>query len=293
MQRRSPGRGSDLKLAVVTASIDPKKTQPFWRTWREHSVGQWDGVMVVNTAGPVDAGAIAEWKRSGTGRKLDLYTEEVLGVVPAFRRGVEAAMTFMPDVIACLHDDVALFEEAWDRTLVEFFAAAQEQEVGLCAGLSGALAVGQLGMYEREFDPMTLARHGFCSNMRDAESHGERVTTPRRVVYSDGFSLIGPARFVLHAFRAMDDELEIVHHAYDVAFACLAAQAQLEYWLVPIECHHHGGLSATRPEYLEWAREKHGGDGQVWLTAHSAVYESFRGVLPLEVQTWKGKVYGG
>lgn len=134
------------------------------------------------------------------------------------------------------------------------------------------------------FDPMSLARHHFMSNMEGAEAHGERVHTPRPVAVLDGFSMVGRAWFVKEALRELRDR-GVVHHAYDVYFGVKARAMGKQTWLLPFDVHHHGGMSAVaNPQYADWANREHGGDQNVWLQAHRAVWEMGRGVMPFDVR---------
>lgn len=303
------------RLYVVTATIDPEKTHHLWRSWRENATfDDWEGHVLVNSAQGLVEGAgeqaIVDLKRLTNPGRLS-RTMEVVGVVPAFH-AVTAALPANDDIIALLHDDVKINEVGWDEKLLWWF----ENHPGcVLAGFGGAYGVGAAGMYQcprhgggAEYgeaapwvcqsaevvsgtcgmpvycNPMTLARHHFMSNMKGAEAHGERVHTPRPVAVLDGFSLVGRAWFVKEALRELRDR-GVVHHAYDVYFGVKARAMGKQTWLLPFDVHHHGGMSAVaNPQYADWARREHGGDQNVWLQAHRAVWEMGRGVMPFDVR---------
>lgn len=245
-----------MKLEVVTASVDEEASKGFWQTWSDNAVGTVGVTHVLN--------------------------KEPRGVVPAFASGIIAALREKPDIIACLHDDVAIYRDGWNEVVTHFFET--HPKCGLL-GFGGATGIGRPGMYDEEYDPMSLARHNFMSNMKHAEAHGTRTCSPRKVAVLDGFSQIGRTEFMVPAWEKLI-EMGIIHHAYDAALGCLAKRMGWETWLLPLSCHHHGGLTAVaNPDYLEWAFTKdERGDGGFWETAHKAVYEEFRDVLPFHVE---------
>lgn len=72
-----------MKLAIVTASIDPEKTREYWQSWREKGQTDAEYIMVYQGNGIIE-GDRADWD-------LVLAHQGLLGVVPAFRLGVEIA----------------------------------------------------------------------------------------------------------------------------------------------------------------------------------------------------------
>ncbi len=292
---REPG---NLRLVVLTAMIDPEKTVDLWASWRAQAVLDWDGFALVNGGdverdrGFGDDGYTADLIQLTRGGSL-VHRRGVMGPVPAFREVFVhgAFQDRMPDqntIVAFLHDDVRIVERGWDAKVLEAF---KDPTVGM-VGFGGALGVGREGMYREPFDPMSLARHDFRSNMRDAESHGVRTTEVQRVAVLDGFSLIGRAPLMWSALMKLIAR-KVVHHAYDVAFGCETRRAGLKTLLLPIACHHHGGMSAVaNPKYQEWAKANFVvpgercdavGDQAVWLHAHRQVWDEYRDVLPFRV----------
>lgn len=215
------------------------------------------------------------------------------GVVPAFRAGIDRAASEHTDanVILLLHNDVRLQEFGWDRKLRSFYEWAWRFRLGICVGFSGAYGIGRSDIYKTDYDPTQLARQHFISNMASAESHGERVLEPRRVACFDGFSFSGPVRFLQRAFHLLDEVHQIKHHAYDTMLGLVAHDHGLESWFLPVQCEHYGGMTTTRPDYLDWAAENHGSDAAIWQQAHRAFYEYGKGKLPCYVNAsahWQG-----
>lgn len=269
------------EFVVVTATTDPDRALPYLRSWREQAVYAWRLIVVVN------------------GRKVDVVPEgfgatwvgpsaEHLGTVPAFGRGLGVALEGPAPIIACLHDDVLIDEDGWDERVLSLFR--NTARIGL-VGFGGAVSLGAADIYQTPYDPMQLARGGFRSNLREAEAHGSRVVTNQPVAVLDGFSQIGRRRFWAspgngrNLFSVMAD-LGVIHHAYDAALGGFARREGWETWLVPIACHHAGGLTAVGDRgYHAWAASQaDGGDQAFWQQAHRWVYDEFRDVLPFSVE---------
>jgi hypothetical protein len=272
---------------VVTATANLAAAAPVIKTWQDRASFCWPLVVVLN--GSEDEGRI-------DGEEVIMVRSRTfLGSVPAFRAGVDAAGTRpLVRMIACLHDDLEILEPGWDTLTINRFAS---HRVGL-VGFSGATGLGSTDIYQREYQPMQLARQGFMSNLVNAEAHGQRSTVAQQVVCCDGFSLVGRASWWLRgqpgpdlpkAIKAVPrpwtyfTQEGVRHHAYDSWMGVLAFRAGWETWYQPIRCDHKGGRTAVgNPGYSEWAAAQ-GGDGEFWAQAHKVLYRDGRGVLPLRV----------
>ena len=277
-----------MKIAIVTATTDPFKSAEFWGTWRLGN--DFPLVLVVNGVGS-KFNVHEEKFLKDLGLHTDIrdhdivhMVDEYLGTVPAFAEGFRIAAEQGAEVICCFHDDVRINDSLWDMKIEEHF---EDHPECWLAGFGGAMGVGQHGMYDKPFDPMTLARHDFGSDMEDAEAHGERWTEPRRVAVLDGFSLILRTNWHREScghsnpFQFLAG-LGVIHHAYDVALGAMMRRGGGETWFLPVPCHHAGGRTAVLDTgYLAWAKTKNpDGDQGLWLEAHRIVYEQFRDVLP-------------
>jgi hypothetical protein len=254
------------KLVVVTCTLDAARAKDCIDSWERHAFYAHPLVIV----------------------------EGKMGVVPAFAEGIDTALANGAEVIACLHDDLLIETQDWDLYLLERFKAFPE--MGLC-GFGGGTGLGHQDIYQKGYSPYDLAREGFCSNMRDAESHGRRTKVPTRVACLDGFSQIGRRAFWQGWYaeqkpHAVDGNIMqvmadwgITHHAYDSALGAWAKRLGWEVWMLPVACHHFGGRTAVGdPRYAEWAETiVPGGDRTFWELAHKEVYERFRDVLPIRV----------
>lgn len=184
------------------------------------------------------------------------------------------------DILLYIHDDVDILEQGWDTRLLDFFDL--HPQAGL-VGFGGALGLGDPDLYQKPYQLIQLARRNFISNMRDAEAHGQRCVWPTQVATVDGFSMACRISFLQKIGGFTWAPEWMVHHNYDNALACLAARHHWEVWMLPVLCHHHGGLTATRPAYLDGLAKDHGGDGEVHRLGHEWLYKEFRDVLPIRV----------
>lgn len=283
-----------MKLAIVTATTDPARARDCIASWRLREGDRFIGVVNSNRL-PTFTPSDAPGKMS-----LDwIVNEGYLGTVPAFRLGVDYALEQTDaEIIACLHDDLIINDDDWAAKVSRYFII--NPQLGLC-GFGGALRLGHDQMYKRPYDPQSLARHNFRSNLVDAEAHGIRSLLAERVVCLDGFSQIGSRKFWGGHRRnggslrpsnhqgerpwTMLESLGLVHHIYDGALGCLAARYGWETWYVPVRCRHLGGQTAVGdPGYADWAATQVAeGDQGFWREGHRLVYDEFRDVLPLSV----------
>jgi hypothetical protein len=296
-----------VKLAVVTATIDVDRAEDCIRSWERYAAGPLALYVVNQGAGE------REWEvKRFTNHSSAHYRSlrEIAGVVPAFAVGLHKALHDGADVIACLHDDLefCLGADVWDQHVLACFEG--DRRVGL-VGFGGATGLGDDDIYQSPYRPMQLVRKRFGSNMRDAESHGERWVEPKRIACLDGFSQIGRREFwqgyyqdghgaVSHHENLFQElaSLGVMHHAYDSALGAYAALGGWETWFLPVPVHHYGGRTAVGDtRYHAWAdgvteharglKEFSGrGDQFFWEQSHRAVYDLFkdRGVLPLRIE---------
>lgn len=275
-----------LTLAVVTATTDLERAAPCLRTWQLPK--EIASVVVLN--GPKQA-ARPQWREDG--QQVFVHSEEYLGTVAAFRKGVETALRMThADIIACFHDDLEILVPEWWKVVTRHF-----QETRLCglAGFGGAVGLGDDDIYKKPYAPVQLARRGFRSNLVDAEVHGVRSALRQEVVCLDGFSQIGRREFWegRDGTRAVYNlspwlllkQLGVVHHAYDGMLGCIAARYHWQVWYLPVRCRHLGGQTAVGDQgYQEWAKaQQEGGDHGFWEQAHRIWYDEFKDTLPLRV----------
>lgn len=266
-------------LVVITASIDPERTREFWGGWQELCTLKTHLIMVVNSPEITRAEGVEVAPSDGDRQGIfEVRYPGVLGPVKAFKLGIEIASKVSP-LIACLHDDVTLFERGWDERIVQHF---DRKPACTLAGYSGCEGLGSPEIYMTPKHLHQLARQGFFSNMVDAESHGRRASLPALSACADGFSQIGRAAFLRRAFEYIESK-GVAHHAYDSWLGMLAWRWGGECWFLPEKVAHAGGRTAVLAEEYHKFAESRGGDQGLWQAAHEALYEDGRGFLPFRV----------
>jgi hypothetical protein len=266
-------------FTIVTATLSPARATDCWSSWTRLAsqpipvVVVWSSLPGVSTACPSSAFDCFP--------DLTLVTRDGGGVVPAFGEGVARAAADGASAILCLHSDVLIEEPHWDLHLRTALGRGVRY-----AGFAGATGLGAPHIYQSRYDPHQLARRDFVSNLREAEQHGRRGTSPERCVVFDELSLFGTTDWFAPAWATMAAS-GVVHHCYGAFLAILAQKAGAQPgWMLPVRCHHYGGREAVAlPAYQDWSRTLHPlGDEQFWIDAHQIVYHEGRGVLPL--RTW-------
>lgn len=283
-----------MKIFIVSAMIEPAATKEFWGTWLEladdpEALGR---VVVVNGAKNLvdfEQTRPLVYQRDpeqGGLKGTYLCSGQIMGPVPAFSWGARIAVELGADLVCCFHDDMQFLEKGWDTRLRTFFA---EFLSCVLAGFGGGVKLGRPGMYDEPYDPMSLARHDYVSNMRDAEAHGRREKDyPLKVSCLDGFSLIFRREFAAYAWPEIE-KLGITHHAYDCYAGVLVKKFAIiqnlphSCWMLPELVHHAGGRSAVaNADYSGWAlKQDPRGDQGFWEGSHRKVWEASRGILPL------------
>ncbi len=244
------------RLALVTATLDLPGSAACRQSWEDRA-----------------AYALPTYVVQGT-----------YGVVPAFAEGVAEAFANGAEAVVCLHDDVRIDQRDWDVLVQQHLDAGVK-----FAGFGGAIQLGSYDLYHTPYDPMQLARGGFVSNMQAAEAHGRRVRSAMDCVVFDGFCQIGTKDWFATAWQFLAAS-GMVHHWYDGALGCLAAQAGVQPGkMIPVACHHYGGRTAVgNLDYQTWARaQRPQGDQAFWLESHQWGYDTFKGVLPLSVEKFR------
>ena len=286
---------TEQSLCVVTATTNWDRAEACIDSWRTQASGDLAVIVVVN--GVADADRRPPPTKAGV--EYWIPGPNYLGTVPAFKQGTDRALDRGFEIIANLHDDLEIHEGGWDLKVIKHFV--RHPACGLL-GFGGAIGLGAEGMYDRPYDPMSLARVGFRSNLVDAEAHGLRSLLPERVACLDGFSQVGRREFWLgeKPLRSHDqgypekgfprpwtflDDIGFVHHFYDGALGALAARRGWETWYLPLRATHYGGRTAVGDQgYQRWAQtQQEKGDEGFWETAHKIGYSAFKDVLPLRV----------
>lgn len=165
-----------------------------------------------------------------------IQNNDNLGVVPTLQQIYQESKG---DIIAILHNDLFIFEYAWNERVASVFA--QDEKVGM-AGFFGAKAAAANG-----------GRGGCYSNFLEAEIHGQRTSGAEEVVLFDGVALIC-RRAMLDQVGGFDQNLNYLYYDKDISL-----ESFTHGWrniLVGIACHHRSGVTANRPDYQNWIAKK-------------------------------------
>lgn len=204
-------------------------------------------------------------------------SENNIGVTPALHhlfQLINSAGVHDEDYVLFLHDDVLIKELDWDSKILEWTS----QYRPALFGFGAARGLGDPDLYQKPYQLTQLARREFISNMRDAEAHGQRVTVPQRVATLDLFS-IGARMGFLRAIGGWS-WWPHVHHSLDNAICLEAARRKEEVWYFPIACHHKGGQTSTKTDFVKDFGKP---EGEIHSEGHVTLYERYRDVLPLYV----------
>lgn len=269
------------KLAVVTATLNPERAKKCFQSWEAMRTTDFMTYIVWGeTPGGLEEGGREASQKAifNTFENVVVVSHNLCGVVPAFNLGVQQAIAAGAEIIVCLHDDVLIEEYAWDEAVLSADPAYKFM------GFGGATSLGSNALYNLPYSPFQLARGGFVSNMRQAEAHGNRSTAPVPCVCFDGFSQIGTSDWFGPAWQKLTD-LGVRHHGYDGMLGCLARRASVYGLMLPVQCHHYGGVTAVGDTaYRAWAESLiKDGDQGFWEEAHEIWYREFRDVLPVRI----------
>lgn len=215
-----------------------------------------------------------------------IRNDENVGVSKALNQGwsVSKEGDYYADYIFYSHNDVIINQKGWDTELYHWLAVIEQNEnvkTGVI-GFGGAPTLGSHDIYKTEYNIWQLARFGFFSNMQEAEVHGRRMTEriePCAVL--DGFSLI-VNRELLELVGGFDAVNYPIHHMYDNDICLEALKNGFVNFVLAIDVHHKGGMTAVHSDYAEWAKP-YGGDTQIHADAHVNFYEKWRAFLPVTV----------
>lgn len=194
---------------------------------------------------------------------------ENVGVIASMNQAISESKG---DVIAILHNDLYVFQKAWDKWLAEAFIV--NPKMGM-AGFLGARGAGHTG-----------GRMFTMSNMLEAEVHGDRATGMNRCLIFDGMSLIG-RREMFEQVGGFDAKYSY-HHFYDRDISLASHFGGWENYQMGVLCHHRSGVTANRPDYQSWIDKRMGtinytGDKASYLASELYFVEKWGNRLPLVV----------
>lgn len=190
-----------------------------------------------------------------------------MDILPAYQLAFEKLQS--ADIIGYVHDDVIVHDPEWRARVLAEFA---DNEVGI-VGFGGAPGIGHPLMYQVPYNPLSMGRVGFRSNMRNAEQHGARFTGSCEVAVLDGFTLFIRWQ-VLRALGGWPLGTPLGYFLYDNAICLLARRIGYKVRLVGVDCEHLGGKSTgLNPNLVA-----------NWEEAHQYFYDQFKDQMPVMVE---------
>ena len=188
-----------------------------------------------------------------------------LDVIPAYQKLFES--TDEP-ILCMIHDDVLIHEYEWDKRVLRQF---DDPEVGL-VGFAGARGHGRPEMYTKPYAIANMVRLGFMSNMRTAESHGQRFAGECDVAVLDGLALIVRRR-VLEQAGGWPVEGKYGFWMYSEWLCCETRRQGYRIRLVGVDCDHLGGKTSSIVQVSDSYED-----------AHRYFWENNKDVMPWSVK---------
>jgi hypothetical protein len=203
-----------------------------------------------------------EWARCVQSWNCPALLIPRMSILPAYQKGLEMLST---DIIGYVHDDVLCEEEGWqERVRAEF-----EDQWVMLVGFAGGIGHGHERMYEVPFTPASMGRIGFCSNLRDAEVHGERFTGSKEGVILDGLAVFVRRESLLE-IGGWPIDTPVSYFMYLEWLCCMARRHGQRIRIVGVACQHLGGRSTGLNPNLN----------PDFDAEHRYLYTNFRDVLP-------------
>lgn len=178
-----------------------------------------------------------------------------------------------------IHDDVEFHDAYWQKSLADVMETDPD---AVAVGVGGATSLGRKDLYRKPYNIWNMARGGYASNQKDAETHGERFTGVRKVAVLDAFCMA--VRVDWLRSRGGWPVNRLTHHCLDLWLACEAARCGKSIYMVGVACHHHGGGTSTKESYAKASWLQGGTMEKDHEMPHKWLYEEYRDVLPIEVK---------
>jgi hypothetical protein len=233
-------------------------------------------IIINNTKDPNEKMEIKMWIERflpvKNKQKFIYHEQDNPGMIMTTQKGYELAHG---DVLAFFHNDVIIYENGWDLTVLGKF----EQDPSI--GLAGFF--GHQGVHFR------AGRQDCWTSMLEAEYHGNRLNEEFKYVISvDGFSIICKKE-MLDKRGGFDTETYQYHHLYDKDIGMESLARGYKNIVMNIPCHHISGVTANRPDWQNQANELMGGSDsmtgdQILMTRNMDAFDAKWGrYLPLFV----------
>lgn len=178
------------------------------------------------------------------------------------------------DVLLYFHTDVEVYSTDWLDSVQHCFL----DDSCVAVGFGGATSLGNWDLYRKPYQLSNMARGGYGSNTRDAETHGLRIKEPRQVAVLDAFFMAVDA-FWLKQRGGWPEQL--THHCLDLWLACEAARDGKTIYTVPVDCLHRGGAMSVGGAYQNAKWLQGGNTTEDHERPHRWLWDEYRDVLPI------------
>jgi GT2 family glycosyltransferase len=215
-------------------------------------------------------------KVSGLDSDIWLNQPVNLGCVPAFHRLWEEHKG--EDALLYLHTDLEILDANWAERLA---FELMDPTVGV-VGFGGAMGMGHPDLYKTRYRLEQLARADYWSNQVGWQVHGRQETGERDVAVLDGFMLAVKGELLKRIGGW--SWFPFGFHCYDTSLCLMAHRLGYRVRMVGVRCDHHGGGTSTKPEYVEWLRERGRTVEQDHVEPHLWQMNEFRSELPILVR---------
>lgn len=204
--------------------------------------------------------------------------ETNVGMVATYNQIFELTET---ELVAVLHNDVFIYEQDWDKRVIEAFAKIDR--LGML-GFFGAQGVGEIG--ERIQDVAYPGQMSGISNMLEAEAHGIRMTSDfQPVAILDGFAMVFSMQMI-RDIGGLDTRYQY-HHLYDRELPLMSLAHGYRNVVLNVPCHHWSGMTANRSEYQGWINARlaqEAADDHTHRENSKVFAKKWEGCLPLYVE---------
>lgn len=205
-----------------------------------------------------------EWRRCVESWCWPSIIVPKMNIVPAYQLAFEQCSS---DILGYLHDDLICEDENWrERVMREF----EDPAVGI-VGFAGGFGYCHPSM--TQFNPQGMGRIGFCSNLKNAEIHGGRMTTAINAVVLDGMSIFIRREALVKAGGWPVGKVD--YFQYTEWVCCAVRRAGYKIRVVGVAVDHLGGRSTGYNPNLN----------PDWHAEHKAVWDEFSsdGTIPAMV----------
>lgn len=227
-----------MKMTIAVAIMGGlAETKSVWGSWLGTMKGPVD-LLIIDNAATIDEGQKRFFtdfvKPKWPGKILYAAQPDNLGVVKSLQFAYENTDS---DIVAFIHNDLYIYEEGWDKQVINWFTEYPE--------------TGLLGFFGAEGVHPSSGRFNVWNNMLEAEIHGWRAETHKEVAVLDGLCMIA-SRKMLDVREGVDLSYD-VHHFYDLDLSLESLDRGFKNYILPIYCHHQSGITACKPLFQEWA----------------------------------------